>query len=156
MLILQSLPWTWDFRVLRDYNGIMVKNLKDDGLLVMKYSPQSSSTFGKLPLDSLSGKTKGMFPLIFSPFLTIPKWYDDLNIVIIVNFRSKPLTDIKGLTQGRLYQVRGPSHKGLYGPPQTTTFLFYDIPTFSATFRMCGPQSKAKGGVLSTKYLASI
>ena len=58
--------------------------------------------------------------------------------------------------QGRLYQVRGPSHKGLCGAPQTTIFLFQDVPTFSASLRMCGPQSKAKGGVLFTKYLASI
>ena len=63
---------------------------------------------------------------------------------------------VSDTTQGRLYQVRGPSHKGLCGAPQTTIFLFYDVLTFSASLRMCGPQSKAKGGVLFTKYLASI
>ena len=52
--------------------------------------------------------------------------------------------------------MRGPSHKGLCGAPQTTIFLFYDVPIFLASLRMCGPQSKAKGGVLFTKYLASI
>ena len=61
---------------------------------------------------------------------------------------------LKASEQGRLYQVRGPSHKGLCGAPQTTIFLFYDVPTFLACLRMCGPQSK--GGVLFNKYLASI
>ena len=50
--------------------------------------------------------------------------------------------------KGQLYQVRGPSHKGLCGAPQTTIFLFYDVPIFLASLRMCGPQSKAKGWVL--------
>ena len=50
----------------------------------------------------------------------------------------------------------GPQSQGpLRGPPDCYISLF-DVPTFSASFRMCGPQSKAKGGVLFTKYLASI
>ena len=53
-------------------------------------------------------------------------------------------------------KCEAPVTRASAGPPQTTIFLFHDVPTFSASFRMCRPQSKAKGVILFTEYLAGI